>query len=146
MKAAKQFRVFGELVDVMIPSEATNGSFSMVVQTCPPGGGPPPHVHNNEDELFRVLEGEFELFDGKNYHKLAAGEYAYTLRGMPHTFRNCGTTEGRMQAIIVPGEMDRYLEAISPLQMPQDAAKLFEISDAYGIHFLQPEPAEVAPV
>jgi uncharacterized cupin superfamily protein len=27
----------------------------------PPDGGPPPHIHRNEDETFYVLEGEVEF-------------------------------------------------------------------------------------
>lgn len=62
MQSRKQFTVFGEVVDVLFSSSETGGSFSMVVQTCPPGGGPPPHIHEREDEIFLPLEGEFELF------------------------------------------------------------------------------------
>jgi uncharacterized cupin superfamily protein len=29
----------------------------------PAGGGPPPHIHRNEDETFYVLEGEVEFLD-----------------------------------------------------------------------------------
>ena len=144
MNAVKSFKVFGEPVDVLIPSEATNGSFAQVVQTCPPGGGPPPHSHAKEDEIFRALEGDFELFDGKAWHKLPAGEYAYMLRGSVHTFRNCGITEGRMLCIVTPGGLDKYLEAISPLAVPQDMGRLLEISGAQGIAFVMPGQPEVA--
>lgn len=145
-RVSKTFRVFGEPVDVLVPSEDTGGSFSMIVQTSPPGGGPPPHTHENEDEIFRVLQGEFELFDGKDWHKVPEGEYVYTLRGSTHTFRNCGTTDGKMQCIIVPGGLERYLEELSRCSMPQDAERVMQISAQYGIRFVTNEVPEVAPV
>lgn len=140
------FRVFGEAVDVLVPSEETGGSFSMIVQTSPPGGGPPPHRHEHEDEIFRVLEGEFELFDGEEWQKVPTGEYVYTLRGSTHTFRNCGSTDGRMQCIIVPGGLERYLEALSFCSMPQDAERVMQLSAQYGICFVMNEVPEAAPV
>ncbi|QNI36119.1 cupin domain-containing protein [Edaphobacter albus] len=139
MNPRKAFKVFGENIEVLVTSEETQGTFSMIVQTSPPGGGPPPHMHRDEDEIFRVLQGEFELFDGTQWTKLQAGEYAYTLRGSVHTFRNCGTTEGKIQAIVIPGKLDRYLEAISPFNMPQDVERVLEISQDFGITFVTPD-------
>lgn len=140
MKIVKQFKVFGEPVKVLVTSEETGGSFAAIHQTSPPGGGPPPHIHYLEDEVFTVIEGEFEIFDGVAWHKLAKGETASALRGRVHTFRNCGSTPGTIQAIIIPGTgMDNYLEKISVLTMPGDAPQLKEISDRYGIKFIAPQ-------
>jgi len=32
-----------------------------VEATCPPGGGPAPHIHPNSDETFYPLSGELEF-------------------------------------------------------------------------------------
>jgi quercetin dioxygenase-like cupin family protein len=145
MKIVKQFKVFGEPVKVLVTSEETGRSFAAIHQTSPPGGGPPPHIHYNEDEIFTVIEGEYEIFDGAVWHKLVKGETAYALRGQVHTFRNCGSTVGTIQAVIVPGTgMDCYLEEISALHMPDDVAQLKQISDRYGIEFITPQPPESA--
>lgn len=146
MSSNQTFTVFGEPVEVLVSSAETHGSFCILVQTCPPGGGPPPHVHAKEDEIFTPLEGEFELFDGKQWHPLIKGQYKHTLRGQVHTFRNAGPMEGKMLVIVTPGGLDEYLKAISPLQMPQDLQRLTEISDNYGIKFITPEPPQVPPV
>jgi quercetin dioxygenase-like cupin family protein len=147
MPTQKSFKVFGEPVHVLITSDETGRSFAAITQTSPPGGGPPPHVHQHEDEIFTVVEGEFELFDGQSWRKLAKGETAYTLRGQAHTFRNCGAAPGTIQCVIVPGSgFENYLEAISVLAMPGDAPRLMEISARYGIEFLTPEPPTAPPV
>lgn len=57
----KTFKVFGEPVEVLIPGEMTGGSSITLTQVSPPGGGPPPHSHQNEDETFFVLEGQYEF-------------------------------------------------------------------------------------
>jgi quercetin dioxygenase-like cupin family protein len=138
MKPVKTFKVFGETVEILVTSESTNNSFCMLVQTSPPGGGPPPHFHRFEDEIFTVVEGEYEIFDDKRWTRLPPGEHAHTLRNQPHTFRNCGKTEGKMLCVAIDGRLDEYLEAISPLEIPKDMPQILEISEKYGIAFLTP--------
>lgn len=143
MNAQKSFYVFGEKIEVFITSEETKGSFCHFVQTCPPGGGPPPHIHGKEEELFRALEGDFELFDGEKWTKLPEGEYRHANRGSVHTFRNCGTTVGRLQCIAMPGGLDEYLEKISALKMPEDGQQLLDVSVPYGIVYTDPKAAAI---
>lgn len=138
MKPVKMFHVLGETVEVLVTSESTNYSFCMIVQTSPPGGGPPPHVHKFEDEIFTVVEGEFEIFDGERWNKLAPGEQVHTLRNRVHTFRNCGKTPGKIHCVAIDGRLDEYLDAISQLQMPGDMPRLLDISKEYGITFVAP--------
>jgi quercetin dioxygenase-like cupin family protein len=138
LKAVKTFNVLGEKVEILVTSASTNGSFNMLVHNAPPGGGPPPHVHQFEDEIFTVLEGDFELFDGERYIPLEPGVPAYTLRNHPHTFRNSGTTDGKILVVVVDGKLDEYLESISPLELPRDMERLIQISAEYGITFLPP--------
>ena len=136
MTPKKTFKVLGETVEILVTSEETRGSFCILVQTSPPGGGPPPHLHEFEDEIFTPLDGDFELFDGKQWTRVPCGQSAHTLRGERHTFRNAGTADGRIQCIAIGGRLDEYLEAISPFAIPNDLPKLMEISAKYGITFL----------
>jgi len=138
MKPIKTFKVFGETVEILVTSESTNNSFCMLVQTSPPSGGPPPHIHKFEDEIFTVVEGDFEIFDGKQWTKVPPGEQVHTLRNQVHTFRNCGKTPGKMHCVAIDGRLDEYLEAISPLEIPRDMPRLLEISNKYGITFFPP--------
>lgn len=137
MRALKTFKVFGEPVEVLIPGEATNGLSSTLTQTSPPGGGPPPHSHTNEDETFFVLEGEYEFLEGGQWHKAEHGRAILAKRGSVHTFRNVGNTTGKMLVFLTPAGLEKYLEEISALSMPQDAARLIAISERYGISFAQ---------
>ena len=43
-----------------------------------------------------------------------------------------------MQVIVSPSGLEKYLEAISPLILPDDMAKLMEISEQFGIEYLPP--------
>jgi mannose-6-phosphate isomerase-like protein (cupin superfamily) len=135
----KKLHVFGELVEILVTSAETNGTFCVLRQYSGPGGGPPPHIHANEDELFTVIQGEFEIFDGREWHPLDEMQNAFTLRGQAHTFRNRGAEMGCIQTTVIPGGLDIYLEELSKLSMPPEMAQVIEISAPYGITFLPPQ-------
>jgi uncharacterized cupin superfamily protein len=135
MTPQKRFSVFGDPVEVVVSSQATNGAFCSIIQTTMPGGGPPPHVHEREDELFLALDPGLELFNGKEWLPLQPGTPQYSLRGQLHAFRNSGTAPARILVVATPGSLDEYLEEISIVNMPADEQLLYRISDAFGITF-----------
>ena len=55
----------GSLTTNLAEKRDTNGAFCLVEGTLAPGNEPPPHVHSREDELFYVLEGEFDVYVGE---------------------------------------------------------------------------------
>jgi quercetin dioxygenase-like cupin family protein len=135
MDSGKKFKVFGEPVEILLSGEQTGGLSAVILQTSPPGGGPPPHSHANEDEIFYPVEGDFEIFDGKEWHRLDTSRAAHYRRGGIHTFRNAGTTTARILIVATPAGLEAYLEEISVLTIPQDMEKLIAISARYGITF-----------
>ena len=134
MHPVKTINVLGEQVDVITNGEMTNGASTLVIQTTPPGGGPPPHQHTREDETFTVLEGEFEVFDHGQWRSVRTGEFFFSPRGSVHTFRNSGTTVGRMAVFIAPAGFERFFEQVEGLS-PADMPKILEIAERFGLTF-----------
>lgn len=86
-----------------VPAAATGGQLVLVEQLCPPGKGPPRHVHTNQTEVLRVLEGEFELeIDGAPM-PAPAGTVAVIPPGRPHAFVNRSAEPGRVLFLLTPG-------------------------------------------
>ena len=133
--ALKSFKVPGDAVEILITAEMADGKSSTLIQTSPPGGGPPPHRHTNEDETFFVLKGEYEFLYNGEWHKVGESETVYGTRGSVHTFRNAGSTTGKILIFVTPGGFEKYLEEISPLSIPADMPQLLAISERYGISF-----------
>lgn len=131
----KRFSVFGDPVEVLVSSQASNGAFSSIIQTTMPGGGPPPHIHEREDELFLALDPGLELFNGQEWFPIQPGCPQYSLRGQLHAFQNGGTAPARILIVATPGGLDEYLEKISVVNMPADESLLYQISDVFGITF-----------
>jgi quercetin dioxygenase-like cupin family protein len=134
MKPVKTLNVLGEQVDIMTNGEMTNGASTFVIQTTRPGGGPPPHMHTREDETFTVLEGDFEILDNGKWRSVVKGEFIFSPRGSIHTFRNSGTTVGRMAVFIAPAGFEQFFEQIEGLT-PSNMLKLLQIANKFGLSF-----------
>ena len=81
-----------------------------------PGSEPPPHVHTREDELFYVLEGEFDVYVGKEAFKVEMGECIFLPRFKPHAFV-IRSPWLRILALFTPAGLEEAFRSIdSPAQ------------------------------
>ena len=76
----------GMLLTNLTETPDTNAAYSLFEATLVPGTEPPPHVHSREDELFYVLEGEFEVYVGEEVFNAKTGECIFLPRFKPHAF------------------------------------------------------------
>ncbi len=124
-------------IEIVVSSEASNNTCCVFIETTPPGGGPPPHMHLREEEIFTVLDGDYEFYAEDAWTPMEIGRSVLSRRGTYHAFRNDGRTPGRMMLMTNNGGIDDYFRAISRLIMPDDAGKLQEISAHYGSVYLE---------
>lgn len=118
----------------------SGGLVGVFVSTVPGRGGPPVHVHHNEDEAIHVIEGEYEFWLDGEIRPVAAGQSIFLPRGVPHTFRVAGDRPGRNLTILTPGGLeDFFVEAAArDLRMPADMAAVLELAGRYGIELRGP--------
>ena len=66
-----------------------------VLETVAGPGEPAPldHVHRSYDEVFYVIEGEFEVRVGDRLARVSAGSVVTAPRGSLHAFKNCSDSE-----------------------------------------------------
>lgn len=50
--------------------------------------GPPIHLHPSQDEIFKVLQGELQVFKKDQWITLKAGESIFIPKKTPHSFKN----------------------------------------------------------
>ncbi len=92
--------------------EQTNGGLFVFELRVPPGGGPPPHIHHAEDEIFYVLHGTITFFTDGAETELAPGGLVHIPRGVVHTFSNSGSTEAMGIVMVTPAGLERYFSAV----------------------------------
>src|SRR5262245_44494472 len=105
-KDGKTIDLLGDQILVKVSSRDTEGAFAVFEARTLPHHGPPLHLHREQDETWRVLEGEY-LFevDGEEIYA-GPGATVYAPRGTRHTFQNIGATPGRLMTTVVPGGLD----------------------------------------
>lgn len=127
-------------VTCKIASDQTDNRYTVLELVLPAGGGAPFHVHQREDEILLVVEGECEIQHGGHTHIALPGTLIVFPRGQAHAFRNTGPTANRLLITATPGGLDRYFDEIQALfargDAPQDA--LDEINRRYEIDFSPP--------
>jgi quercetin dioxygenase-like cupin family protein len=100
--------IVGDTITVKATAEQTGGTLAVIEVLAAPGGGPPPHVHANEDEFWYVLDGEFEILHGTDTLRLTAGGFAFVPRGTLHRFENVADTPGRVLIGFTPGAFGQF--------------------------------------
>ncbi|TCN40079.1 cupin domain [Kribbella orskensis] len=74
----------------MLSGEQTGGQIGLVEAMVPPGGGPPPHIHERTDETFYMVNGELEFLSGDETFTASSGDVVFLPRGNVHRFHNPG--------------------------------------------------------
>ena len=77
----------GHLLDWKLHGRDSGGQLAAVETVIPRGQEPPLHVHEHDDELFYVLEGEATFICGDEESTGGPGSTALLPRGVPHTLR-----------------------------------------------------------
>ena len=115
----------------------TESSVTVVYQDNPPNTQIPMHVHQNEDELYTVIEGEIEFtVDGKTT-LLKGGDIIFLPRNLPHTWKVVGPDNAKVYLNIFPSGLENMFEELNKLPAgPPDFSLVAEICGRYGISFL----------
>jgi quercetin dioxygenase-like cupin family protein len=105
-----------------LTGDDTDGNVFIWEERVPPQGGPPPHRHLAEDEVFYVLAGELSFFSDEGATKVGSGTLVHLPKGSVHTFKNTGATEAVALVLTAPAGFERYFAAIGTPAAAGEAA------------------------
>lgn len=94
--------------EMLVTAKQTGGELGMVVISNAPDGGHPINTHTTETETFYVLEGQYRFFVGDETFDGGPGTTVVNPANVPHTFKNIGTTPGRLLAVYTPGGFEEF--------------------------------------
>ena len=115
LEQAQAITPFGLDMKVLLTTEATGGAISVLMAWHKPGEGPPDHVHFNQEEMFFVLEGTYELTVDGQTTTAGAGTIVFIPRNVVHRFKSIGDTTAGLLDWSLPGGQDHYFKAIADL-------------------------------
>ncbi|MBD1395083.1 cupin domain-containing protein [Mucilaginibacter glaciei] len=120
--------------DIKVSTKDTDGDLSAFSYTGHVKGGPPLHVHPNQDEMFFILEGKFLFQVGEDQYYLTKGDSIFLPRNVPHTFAQL-TDSGQVFFLFQPaGKMEDFFRAAGDIKARLNP-KLF---DDHDIHVVGP--------
>jgi len=136
---ARVLHAFGEEVTILLDGEGTGGKLAMWTEVTPPGGGPPPHYHSIEDEMFHVIEGRVAFLVNGDWNEVGPAGAAFMPHGVIHTFKNVGDQPSRMLIATMPSGFENFFaRCAEEFAKPggPDMGRIMEIGVEHGIHFL----------
>jgi quercetin dioxygenase-like cupin family protein len=145
---------FAELAGALARGE-TKVQPVMVERSAPLGAMAPLH-RRDEDETYRVLEGELTFYVGDDVISAAQGDIVVAPAGLAHTFR-AESADARWLVLTRVSSLDRFLDfgraVSSPAAQPDEGwpspsetASVAALAAANGIELLGPPGALPAPV
>ena len=133
----RALNVLGDRMTVKLTGEDTEGQFTLIEENNEPGVGIPMHVHEHEDEVFRVIEGELEMHIGDETVRLGPGDTAFGPRGVPHAWRVVGDGPAKVDLSVFPAGLEAMFEELSQLpEGPPDLERVGQICGKYGVRFV----------
>ena len=129
--------VIGDIQTHKLVGSDTNNQLVEWVDNVEPGVGIPPHIHTQEDEIFRVIKGEVEIMVNGTTNVLKAGDTAFAPKNIPHSWKVVGTEKVKMITSAFPAGIEKMFTELAALPPgPPEFEKVAEICGKHGVTFV----------
>ncbi len=118
------------------PVQLSQASFAFDT-LFPPGTFVPPHIHPDQDEFIRVLEGRFDLWVDGEELAAAAGDLVRLPMGSKHGIFNRSAASVRALFWVAPAR--RLYDLFVQLDGLREPAEVARRSAECNVHFLPPD-------
>ncbi len=117
-------------------AETTAGGFGIIEEANPLDT--PLHVHEHEDELFFVIEGEHVFRVGDEEFPAGPGAVIFAPRRVPHAHRRVVPRTGRFLTMVSPAGFENFFRELSEAESAGGAGPeaYARASEKYGITWL----------
>lgn len=130
--------VLGTEVRFLCEAHSTNSVWSLMEVALPQDAGPPAHTHR-WDEAYFITEGDVEFTVGEQRFTATAGDFVYTPGSVVHGFRGASQRPARVLIFDAPAHAGAFFRRVDRevKELPRDLAKVLEIGEDTGIHFVR---------
>jgi mannose-6-phosphate isomerase-like protein (cupin superfamily) len=126
-------------LSIKVSARDTGGGLFLFEHRDMGKGGPPRHVHHDQDEWFYAIKGKFLIEVGGETFRLKPGDSAFAPRRVPHVWAHIGEEPGTVLTALSPaGTFETFIRGaadLTDLPTPEDAAKAFT---AHGMTVVGP--------
>jgi quercetin dioxygenase-like cupin family protein len=123
-----------------VTGDDTSGAFDYFVVEVAPHGGPPLHVHHEQEESLHVLSGRFKVRVGDDEQVVERGGFVFMPSGLPHAFLNLTDEDAEVVVVYTPGGGHRFYEEFGPLtrEGTPDRTEVTACFERHGMTLLGP--------
>ena len=132
----RTWNVVGDKIICKVTDDHTHGAYAVVEEISPPQGGPPLHFHRSTDEIFYVIEGEYQVVCGDRTFSAPQGTVFVVPKSVPHSLRNISAATSRLLVTLIPGGFEKFFAEANDIT---DPAKIMEIAKHHDVEFLPPK-------
>ena len=124
--------------DIKVSGQDTGGRLAVFEYAGNLKGGPPLHLHHDQDEIYMVQEGEYLFQVGEMRQLVGPGGTIFLPRGVPHAFAQL-SDKGRMMFMFSPaGDMEAYFRALARIPGPPPPEEEAALFAAHGMRLIGP--------
>jgi pimeloyl-ACP methyl ester carboxylesterase/quercetin dioxygenase-like cupin family protein len=125
--AGEPFWFLGGQTRVLVPGSTTKGALSIMEFADTAGQVPPHHTHEDEEEIWIVLDGKISFFVGDKLFDLKPGEVAYGPRGVAHSYLVRSETAW-MATVFAPALIEEWFTSNgTPVSSIDEAPASFDV-------------------
>jgi len=131
------------VIDFKVSGRDTGGRWCSIDAAWHGTGGPPLHVHHDQEEWFYVIEGDYVFQIGDEKFRLTTGDCALAPRQIPHAFVHVREQPARILTVFQPaGDIENFFREYGKLTgaTPDQARQFYK---SHGLDLLGP-PLDVA--
>ena len=136
----RHYLVRGQVaLDAKVSTVDSQGGLFLWENLMTTKGGPPKHLHHEQDEWFYVLEGEYVAEVGDERFLLHPGDSVYLPRGVPHAWAHVSEGTGRMLGAVQPaGTFEQFVEEVRLQGDQATPAQLIALLRKHGMEQIGP--------
>ena len=126
-------------LDIKVSGKDTDNEVAVFEQTgLTPNGGPPLHIHPEQDEWFYVIEGDYLFQVGKDKYQIKAGDTIFLPRKVPHAFVQL-SEKGKMIVSYLPaGQMEVFFAVTDKWISPPSKEEIVQVFAEHGMQVVGP--------
>ena len=126
-------------LDIKISAKDTENDLVVFEQTgLTPNGGPPLHIHPNQDEWFYVIEGDYLFQCGDEKFSLKSGDTIFLPRNVMHAFIQL-SEKGKMIVSYLPaGKMEAFFKVTDKWTSPPTQDEILKVFSDHDMRVVGP--------
>lgn len=121
-------------LDIKISGKDTENELAVFEQTgLTPKGGPPLHIHPNQDEWFYIVAGDYIFQVGEEKYQMKAGDTIFLPRKVQHAFVQLSETGKVIVSYMPAGKMEAFFAVTDKWSSPPSKEEIAKVFADHGM-------------